>query len=140
MRSANNGIEAPSQIDSQSDDALWYVRPPSGGQYGPATRGEIERWKGEGRIPGESLVWREGWAEWRTAAESLHGRPLERQASPEASSVELRTHAPDRPSSTRLRSYQTAARRKKTAFVICLSLACVILTVIFLIVVRPGSG
>jgi hypothetical protein len=50
---------------------VWYVRPPSGGQFGPA-RGDIMRkWIDEGRVSADSLVWREGWAEWQTAAEVL---------------------------------------------------------------------
>lgn len=53
----------------ESPQAIWYVRPPSGGQYGPA-RGDIMRkWMGEGRVSPDSLVWREGWNDWRTAAE-----------------------------------------------------------------------
>src|SRR5262249_51058507 len=49
--SANDPIaEAPS--------AIWYVRPPTGGQYGPA-RGDIMRkWISEGRVSSDSLVWR----------------------------------------------------------------------------------
>lgn len=49
--------------------AAWYVRPPSGGQYGPA-RGEVMRkWIGEGRVSSDSLVWREGWTDWRGAGQ-----------------------------------------------------------------------
>jgi hypothetical protein len=53
----------------EAPQAIWYVRPPSGGQYGPA-RGDIMRkWLGEGRVSPDSLVWREGWQDWRTATE-----------------------------------------------------------------------
>jgi len=52
----------------EAPTAIWYVRPPTGGQYGPA-RGEIMRkWISEGRVSGDSLVWREGWTDWQTAA------------------------------------------------------------------------
>jgi hypothetical protein len=52
---------------AQNPAAIWYVRPPTGGQYGPA-RGEIMRkWLSEGRVSSDSLVWREGWPEWQTA-------------------------------------------------------------------------
>jgi len=55
----------------EAPQAIWYVRPPSGGQYGPA-RGEVMRkWIGEGRVSPDSLVWREGWGDWRTAAEAF---------------------------------------------------------------------
>jgi uncharacterized protein DUF4339 len=49
--------------------AIWYVRPPTGGQYGPA-RGDIMRkWLTEGRVSSDSLVWREGWTEWQSAGQ-----------------------------------------------------------------------
>jgi hypothetical protein len=58
----------PAPIDpiDESPEAVWYVRPPSGGQYGPA-RGEVMRkWIGEGRVSADSMVWREGWDDWRS--------------------------------------------------------------------------
>src|SRR3954470_22092743 len=52
---------------AEAPAAIWYVRPPSGGQYGPA-RGEIMRkWIAEGRVSSDSLVWREGWTDWQNA-------------------------------------------------------------------------
>ena len=62
---------APLDPIDEAPQAIWYVRPPSGGQYGPA-RGDIMRkWMGEGRVSPDSLVWREGWDDWRTAAEAF---------------------------------------------------------------------
>jgi hypothetical protein len=49
--------------------AVWYVRPPSGGQYGPATRDVMRGWMAEGRVSADSLVWREGWRDWSPAAD-----------------------------------------------------------------------
>jgi len=61
--------------DSQADpiadapSAVWYVRPATGGQFGPAS-GEIMRnWVRDGRVGASSLVWRAGWEEWRSAAD-----------------------------------------------------------------------
>jgi hypothetical protein len=52
---------------AEAPAAIWYVRPPSGGQYGPA-RGDIMRkWISEGRVSSDSLVWREGWTDWQNA-------------------------------------------------------------------------
>jgi hypothetical protein len=52
---------------AEAPAAIWYVRPPTGGQYGPA-RGEIMRkWLAEGRVSSDSLVWREGWTDWQSA-------------------------------------------------------------------------
>ncbi len=46
---------------------VWYVRPTSGGQFGPANAEIMRGWLAEGRIGTESLVWREGWRDWREA-------------------------------------------------------------------------
>jgi hypothetical protein len=53
-------------------DVVWYVRPPSGGQYGPATSNIVRQWLAEGRIGPNSLVWREGWRDWQQASEVFH--------------------------------------------------------------------
>lgn len=56
-----------SPID-EAPSAVWYVRPATGGQFGPAS-GEIMRaWISEGRVGASSLVWRAGWPEWRAAS------------------------------------------------------------------------
>lgn len=65
------GFTPPTPPDpiAEAPEAVWYVRPPSGGQYGPA-RGEVMRkWVDDGRVSGDSMVWREGWPDWRDAAE-----------------------------------------------------------------------
>lgn len=48
-------------------DAVWYVRPPGGGQFGPANRDIMQRWLEEGRVSPDALVWREGWPDWKAA-------------------------------------------------------------------------
>ncbi len=54
---------------AESPSAVWYVRPATGGQFGPAS-GEIMRnWVRDGRVGASSLVWRAGWEEWRSAAD-----------------------------------------------------------------------
>jgi hypothetical protein len=57
-------------IDPFADagDIVWYVRPPTGGQYGPATTTIMRQWLSEGRISPDSLVWREGWRDWQQAS------------------------------------------------------------------------
>lgn len=52
---------------AEAPEAVWYVRPPSGGQYGPAKGDVMRRWLAEGRVSADSLVWREGWSDWLTA-------------------------------------------------------------------------
>ena len=58
-------------ILDEDDDGNWYVRPPSGGQYGPATTELLKQWIGEGRVAATSLLWRDGWPQWRDASEAL---------------------------------------------------------------------
>ncbi len=59
---------APRDPIDEAPHAVWYVRPPTGGQYGPASGEIMRKWVGEGRVSGDSLIWREGWADWKTAA------------------------------------------------------------------------
>ena len=47
---------------------VWYVRPRTGGEFGPADGPLMKRWIGEGRVAGDSLVWCEGWEDWKNAA------------------------------------------------------------------------
>jgi hypothetical protein len=52
---------------AQAPAAIWYVRPPTGGQYGPARGDVMRKWIAEGRVSSDSLVWREGWTDWQSA-------------------------------------------------------------------------
>jgi len=69
------GGPAPPVQESQSSEAhplaepnvVWYVRPPAGGQYGPAAPEVVRTWLSEGRITPDTLVWREGWRDWQVA-------------------------------------------------------------------------
>ncbi len=54
---------------TEAGNIVWYVRPPSGGQFGPATSDVMRTWIGEGRVSADSLVWREGWRDWLVAGE-----------------------------------------------------------------------
>ncbi len=66
--------KAPKHLEPPSDelpasllpyvDARWYVRPPSGGQYGPATTHTLLDWIQQRRVTADSLVWREGLENW----------------------------------------------------------------------------
>ena len=52
---------------TESPHMVWYVRPPSGGQFGPAMADVMRTWITEGRVSADSLVWREGWRDWQEA-------------------------------------------------------------------------
>jgi DNA-directed RNA polymerase subunit RPC12/RpoP len=53
----------------EAPDAIWYVRPTSGGQYGPAPSPSMLQWLKEQRVGRDALVWRDGWPEWLAASQ-----------------------------------------------------------------------
>jgi hypothetical protein len=59
---------SPSDPLLEAPNAVWYVRPAAGGQYGPATAEIMRGWLGEGRVGADTLVWREGWRDWQEAS------------------------------------------------------------------------
>lgn len=54
---------------NEAADANWFVRPPSGGQFGPAPSHLLMAWIAECRVTAESYLWREGFADWQLASE-----------------------------------------------------------------------
>jgi len=59
---------APVDPLAEAPAAVWYVRPPAGGQFGPAGVQVMREWLGQRRVGPDYLVWREGWPDWRPAA------------------------------------------------------------------------
>ncbi len=57
----------PDPLD-EAPNAVWYVRPPGGGQFGPAPGDVMRGWIAEGRVAPEAIVWREGWRDWQEAS------------------------------------------------------------------------
>ncbi len=53
---------------AEAGDVVWYVRPPNGGQFGPAGADVMRTWISEGRVSPDCLVWREGWRDWQEAS------------------------------------------------------------------------
>ena len=58
---------APADPFAEAPQAVWFVRPSSGGQYGPASADIMKSWLEEGRVVNDSLIWREGWPDWKEA-------------------------------------------------------------------------
>ena len=52
-------------------DARWFVRPPSGNQYGPATTQMLLDWIAEKRVTADALLWRDGLDTWFSARELI---------------------------------------------------------------------
>ena len=69
----NDFAKSPSSQDLLVGDptSTWYVRPPTGGQYGPASPDVLLSWVDEGRVAATSLIWRDGWPQWRVASDVL---------------------------------------------------------------------
>lgn len=150
---------APSPADpiAEAPQATWYVRPPSGGQYGPA-RGEILRkWIAEGRVSSDSLVWREGWADWREAGQLFAALATPSPASPVQMPVAVVAGLPGGngaktgtlPAVVASTSPRAAADRKPVArkrgndmavaALVCLVLVCVILVTVLVIVLNQSG-
>ena len=62
---ASGGVVDPL---AEAPSVVWYVRPPSGGQFGPASGEVMRSWISDGRVSPDSLVWREGWRDWQEAS------------------------------------------------------------------------
>ena len=78
----SESIEMPDVL-AIAVDAKWFVRPPSGGQFGPASSGLLMNWITESRVTADSFLWREGLAQWQLASllvpelfSSLHPVPV----------------------------------------------------------------
>ena len=67
---SSDQVEFADALD-ETPDAVWYVRPPSGGQFGPASKDLMRRWLSEGRVTKDSHVWREGWPDWKQAVDAF---------------------------------------------------------------------
>ncbi len=89
----------------------WYVRPPSGGQFGPAGGELMAKWIDEGRVTGDSFVWREGWADWRMAADVFDD--LAGSVSVSGGGVQSKIEVPG---SLRARTADLKSRRRRTIF------------------------
>lgn len=106
---------------AEAPAASWYVRPPSGVQYGPARGDVMRKWIAEGRVSSDSLVWREGWADWKNAGQLFPH--LASAGGPSASAPSV----PTTPASRIANRYQ--AKKKSgsgmaVAFLVVLALVC----------------
>ncbi|MGV3605802.1 MAG: GYF domain-containing protein [Planctomycetaceae bacterium] len=106
--------------------ANWYVRSPAGGQYGPAKGDVMRKWIAEGRVSADSLVWREGFPEWRVASDVFPSLGRSAVAAMAAASVPTAapaapmaavppTAAPDPTPAASARTLQRYAARKQTS-------------------------
>ena len=65
-----DSLEMPALLRNALD-AKWFVRPPSGGQFGPASSHLLMDWIVERRVTLDSFLWREGMPQWQSANELI---------------------------------------------------------------------
>src|SRR5262245_6966950 len=125
---------------AEAPSAIWYVRPPTGGQYGPARGGLMRKWISEGRVSSDSLVWREGWTDWQNAGklfpalQAASGRSTVSSAMPAVS-----TTVPLTPRSSSRAASRYEAKKRDTsslwiAILVGLGILCVILVIVLVCV------
>lgn len=146
---ASSGVRPSSVHDpiAEAPDAVWYVRPPTGGQFGPADATIMRRWLAEGRVGADALVWREGWPEWKSAGPvfpSFAGADFPDAATatvPPASEVhEAFAIAHPRPAAERVHARaRTKPMGRHASIIGALVVLCVMLVVALIIVLRGQS-
>lgn len=114
--------------------AIWYVRPSAGGQYGPARGDVMRRWVGEGRVTSDSLVWREGWPDWRPATKVFPDLGSKSPGSSEIGPIVAETTR--RP----IRPIRKTSSSQGVAIVITLGVVCLGLFVALLYVLMSNTG
>lgn len=62
---------APPASSVHPINARWFVRPPSGGVFGPADTRTLESWIAQRRVTSDSYIWREGMELWSLAIELM---------------------------------------------------------------------
>lgn len=116
---------------AEAGEVVWYVRPTSGGQFGPANADCMRNWLAEGRIAVETLVWHEGWRDWQNAGDVFP------QLSPAAAFPGLETILPEPTAAslhTRPKKHRTQDRTKQYIFIGGLTFAVILLFAILLLV------
>lgn len=138
-------VETPADPIAESPDSVWYVRPSAGGQYGPARGDVMRRWLGEGRVSADSMVWREGWEDWKLAgpifpsleAVPTSTKPTTLKPAPSFLVPEDEEQDISKPVAAPARRV-AAAKKKSIAPLIILGLLIVVLLVVTVVVLRSA--
>ncbi len=115
---------------SSHDSPEWYVRPPSGGQFGPVNSMQLNRWIAERRVPPQSQLLKEGWSDWKLASTVLDSDGLiATENARDSSLIKLETH------STGLsRGPHARLKRRQTAVVVTLGVVTIGLLVTLVVI------
>ncbi len=68
--SESKSFDTPKILETHAD-SKWFVRPPSGGQFGPAQTRLLLDWINERRVTGDSLIWCDGMSQWQLASQII---------------------------------------------------------------------
>jgi len=71
----NAPTKPPKAQQTSAVSTVWFVRPPAGGQFGPADETTLTRWIHEKRIVADTYLWREGWPKWQRAGDVSSSLP-----------------------------------------------------------------
>ena len=128
---------------AEAPHAVWYVRPPSGGQYGPASGEIMRKWIGEGRVSADSLIWREGWADWKTAASQfpdMAGEKAPRSAASPTFPAQPSFNSPIEAPSSRPTPRRKSNNMLAIVLVVVLALASLALLVGLVVAIQFGTA
>ncbi|WP_254510471.1 DUF4339 domain-containing protein [Anatilimnocola floriformis] len=118
--------------------ATWFVRPPSGGQFGPARGDVMRKWLAEGRVTSDSLVWREGWVDWLAATEVFPS--LGKPAAAAAPVFSVQTNTAPKYSSPHIPAGHSRSKNNSTTVTILVVLVMVCLVLgVFLALIISGQ-
>jgi len=139
-RDSAPSVSVPRDPLREGAEVVWYVRPPSGGQFGPATPDVMRSWIDQGRVSPDSLVWREGWRDWQEAGEVFPQLGAGEQASPfrQFEQAPATPSQPGSPATQRVRS-RRQSQTVQMVIVIVLVFAVMVLFGVFLWVLTRGD-
>ncbi|MBN2021954.1 MAG: DUF4339 domain-containing protein [Pirellulales bacterium] len=69
--SESAGEASPGDPFADAPGAAWYIHLSGVERHGPISADVMRTWLAQGRVPGDALVWREGWSEWAVASKVL---------------------------------------------------------------------
>lgn len=129
---------------AENPNGRWFVRPVSGGQFGPAESDVMKTWLKEGRVGRDSLVWCEGWEEWQNADEVFAEELGADSVSREKNLIEdPKTNESAPQPANRVMYHQAARKKAKTmgvVLVVGLLLVSIALAVVLVIVVNNANS
>ena len=111
---------------------IWYVCPPTGGKYGPASGEMVRKWIQESRVTADCLMWREGWIDWKKADTVIPDlKPLNKT---ETEQSLLPIHQKSQLPETTRRQHANYSRRRKLKSIYVFAWTALLLVVILILI------